>query len=60
MEQINTIPECGETPRDSWKRLRGVLKDVLAEYGGGDAYLRAERSKFESRDIRQKIDSQSD
>jgi hypothetical protein len=60
---MNTTPECGEeleAPKDSWKRLRGILKDVLAEYGGGDAYLRAERSEFESSDIRQKIDSQSD
>jgi hypothetical protein len=31
---------------DSWKRLRGALKDVLAELGGGEAYLRAERSNF--------------
>jgi hypothetical protein len=31
---------------DSWKRLRGALKDVFAELGGGEAYLRAERSNF--------------
>ena len=31
---------------DSWVRLRGAMKDVLAEYGGGAAYLRAERSNF--------------
>lgn len=31
---------------DSWSRLRGALKDVLAELGGGEAYLRAERSNF--------------
>jgi hypothetical protein len=31
---------------DSWSRLRGALKDVFAEHGGGEAYLRAERSKF--------------
>ena len=31
---------------DSWARLRGAMKDVLAEYGGGEAYLRAERSNF--------------
>jgi hypothetical protein len=31
---------------DSWSRLRGTLKDVFAELGGGDAYLRAERSNF--------------
>jgi hypothetical protein len=31
---------------DSWSRLRGALKDVFAEHGGGEAYLRAERSNF--------------
>jgi hypothetical protein len=33
-------------PEDSWTRLRGALKDVFAEHGGGEAYLRAERSNF--------------
>jgi len=33
---------------DSWGRLRGALKDVFAELGGGDGYLRAERSNFYS------------
>jgi hypothetical protein len=33
-------------PDDSWSRLRGALKDVFAELGGGEAYLRAERSDF--------------
>ncbi|MFZ3265599.1 MAG: hypothetical protein WA172_16455 [Terriglobales bacterium] len=31
---------------DAWSRLRGALKEVYAELGGGEAYLRAERSKF--------------
>jgi len=31
---------------DSWSRLRGALKDVFAELGGGESYLRAERSNF--------------
>jgi hypothetical protein len=31
---------------DSWTRLRGALKGVFAELGGGEAYLRAERSNF--------------
>src|SRR5450755_4809725 len=31
---------------DSWTRLRGALKDVFEEVGGGEAYLRAERSNF--------------
>jgi hypothetical protein len=29
-----------------WTKLRGALKDVFAEVGGGEAYLRSERSKF--------------
>jgi len=33
---------------DSWKQLRGTLKDVYAELGGGEAYLRAERGAFYS------------
>jgi hypothetical protein len=31
---------------DSWSRLRGALKDVFADLGGGETYLRAERSNF--------------
>lgn len=33
-------------PEDSWTRLRGALKDVFRELGGGEAYLRAERASF--------------
>ena len=38
----------GASPQseDSWSRLRGALKEVFAQHGGGEAYLRAERSKF--------------
>ena len=32
--------------QDAWNRLRGALKDVFAEYGGGEAYLRAERASI--------------
>ena len=32
--------------RETWLRLRGALKHIYAEYGGGEAYLRAERSNF--------------
>lgn len=32
--------------QDAWERLRGALKDVYAELGGGEAYLRAERDSF--------------
>jgi hypothetical protein len=31
---------------DAWTRLRGALKDVFAELGGGEAYLRGERASF--------------
>lgn len=31
---------------DAWTRLRGTLQDIFAESGGGEAYLRAERSHF--------------
>ena len=31
---------------DAWTRLRGAFKDIFAELGGGEAYLRAERSNF--------------
>ncbi len=32
--------------QDAWTRLRGALKDVFAELGGGDNYLRKEREQF--------------
>jgi hypothetical protein len=31
-------------------QLRGALKDVFGELGGGEAYLRAERGEFETRE----------
>ena len=34
---------------DSWKQLRGALRDVFRELGGGEAYLRGERGAFYSR-----------
>jgi hypothetical protein len=43
----------GSTPqsrREAWERLRGALKDVYAEYGGGEAYLRAMRASFRDAD----------
>ena len=48
MQENDRIRECNEEPEDSWNRLRGILKDVFAELGGGEAYLRAERSNFQS------------
>jgi hypothetical protein len=32
--------------QDAWSRLRGALKDVFAELGGGENYLRNERANF--------------
>jgi len=31
---------------DPWTELRGTLKQVFAEFGGGEAYLRNEREQF--------------
>jgi hypothetical protein len=31
---------------DPWIRLRGALKGIFAELGGGEAYLRGERGDF--------------
>lgn len=45
----------GRTPQsqqEAWEKLRGALKDVFAEYGGGEAYLRAERASFRDADER--------
>jgi hypothetical protein len=33
---------------DAWLRLRGAMKDIFAEFGGGEEYLRSERSNFYS------------
>jgi hypothetical protein len=38
--------ESSPNEEDSWTRLRGALKGVFAEMGGGEAYLRAERTNF--------------
>jgi len=44
--EFTGIKQLSPQVDDSWSRLRGALKDVLAELGGGEVYLRAERSKF--------------
>lgn len=36
----------------AWERLRGSLRDVFAAYGGGEAYLRAERASLRDADDR--------
>lgn len=45
-EFVGTKESSLTTTEDSWTRLRGALKDVFTELGGGEAYLRAERSNF--------------
>jgi hypothetical protein len=35
-----------DAQQEAWNQLRGALKDVYAELGGGEAYLRAEREAF--------------
>jgi hypothetical protein len=38
-----SLPPLGPDP---WIGMRGALRDVFAQLGGGEAYLHAERSKF--------------
>jgi len=40
----NSVPSTNSG--DAWSKLRGALKDVFKELGGGEAYLRGERSNF--------------
>ena len=35
-----------QSPLDAWLSVRGLLKDIYAEYGGGEAYIRKERESF--------------
>jgi hypothetical protein len=44
-EFVSAQPAAAQSD-DSWIRLRGALKDVFSELGGGETYLRAERSNF--------------
>jgi hypothetical protein len=48
MVETDRIRQYDKEPLDSWNRLRGMMKDVFAEFGGGEAYLRAERGNFQS------------
>ena len=43
-EFLDSLAESGAP--DAWEKLRGALKDVFAQLGGGEAYLRAERASF--------------
>ena len=52
---LETPSRSMSTPQSrqaEWEKLRGALKDVFAEYGGGEAYLRAERASFRDADER--------
>jgi hypothetical protein len=42
------VEKEGVLPRqdDSWGKLRGGLKDIFADLGGGEEYLRSERGSF--------------
>jgi len=46
-EFIDTMPPSPK--EDPWANLRGALKDVFADLGGGEQYLRAERDRFYGR-----------
>lgn len=39
-------PMSAKPAEDPWTSLRGALKDVFSDLGGGEAYLRAERNNF--------------
>lgn len=49
-EFVNTKPSPPEKLEDAWAGLRGALKDIFAELGGGEAYLREERNNFYGRE----------
>lgn len=42
-EFLDALPSSAVDP---WIRLRGALKDIFAELGGGENYLRKERDQF--------------
>ncbi len=43
VESPRPSPQSG---KEAWTELRGALKSVFAELGGGEAYLRGERDNF--------------
>jgi hypothetical protein len=48
------LAPSAEREEDAWARLRGSLKDIFTQLGGGEAYLRAERSNFYSTEVDRK------
>jgi hypothetical protein len=45
-DENESVNRKQDARQQAWLRLRGALKDVYAEYGGGEAYLRKERQEF--------------
>jgi hypothetical protein len=43
------IPQAQAAEGDAWRQLRGALKTVFADLGGGETYLGNERDRFDSR-----------
>lgn len=43
-----SAPDSSAPSADAWTELRGSLRRVFAELGGGEAYLRGERENFYS------------
>ena len=39
-------PDSSQASPDPWAELRGALKRVFADLGGGESYLRGERENF--------------
>jgi len=39
-------PDSAPPAQDAWTELRGALKRIFAELGGGESYLRGERENF--------------
>lgn len=46
MTEENPTDKSQDLRQQAWIRLYGILKDVYAEYGGGEEYLRQERESF--------------
>jgi hypothetical protein len=62
-ENVNSKQDSDQAKlrQKAWIRLRGAGKDVYAEYGGGEAYLRKERKDFnESMERRENLIAESD
>ena len=45
-EFANRNPNSSNEDDDAWARLRGSLKEVFSELGGGESYLHDERTHF--------------